>query len=280
MNETQPHAPANITQPAKTGLVFDIKRYALHDGPGIRTTVFLKGCALRCWWCHNPESQIPHPERSTRELRLGDACLSEDISIGREMTASEVISEIERDTVFYDESGGGVTFSGGEPLIQPEFLGELLIGTKRLGIHRTLDTCGHAPRSTLAGLARDVDLFLYDLKLIDDHAHREYTGVSNRLVLDNLEYLRQSKARIIIRFPLIPTITDSEQNLSALRSYLDARPDLGQLDILPYHETARTKYERLGRENRADSVAPPSTRDLDRVKQYFERGDRIVRIGG
>ena len=280
MNETQVHAPSGISQPAITGLVFDIKRYALHDGPGIRTTVFLKGCALRCWWCHNPESQIPQPEHSTKQLHLGDTCLTEDISIGREMTAPEVISEIERDTVFYDESGGGVTFSGGEPLIQPEFLNELLVETERLCIHRTLDTCGHAPQSTLAGLARHVDLFLYDLKLIDDHAHREYTGVSNRLILDNLEYLRQSKARIIIRFPLIPTITDSEKNLSALRSYLDARPDLGQLDILPYHQTARTKYERLGRENRAGTVAPPSAGDLERVKQYFERNDRIVRIGG
>ena len=280
MIENHLHAPHSIVEPGVTGLVFDIKRYALHDGPGIRTTVFFKGCALRCWWCHNPESQLPHPERSTKQLHLGETCLTEDVSIGREMSATEVLAEIERDRVFYDESGGGATFSGGEPLIQPEFLKQLLLETERQGIHRTLDTCGYAPQSTLADAAPLVDLFLYDLKLIDEQAHRQYTGVSNRLILDNLEYLLRAKAEIVIRLPLIPGITDTVENLESLRSFLDDRPALTRLDILPYHQTARTKYERLGRENRARTISPPSARALAQVQKFFESNDRTVRIGG
>ncbi len=273
-------APPRIAEPGVTGLVFDIKRYALHDGPGIRTTVFLKGCALRCWWCHNPESQLPHQELSTKQLHLGEFCLTEDVSIGREMSASDVLAEVERDRVFYDESGGGVTFSGGEPLIQPEFLKQLLIETERRGIHRALDTCGFAPQSTLADVAEHVDLFLYDLKLMDEQAHKQYTGVSNQLILDNLEYLLRSGANIVIRFPLIPGITDSAQNLESLRSFLDERPALSRLDILPYHQTARTKYDRLNRENRARDISPPPAGAMKQVKNFFERNDRIVRIGG
>ena len=279
MIENHLHAP-RIAEPGVTGLIFDIKRYALHDGPGIRTTVFFKGCALRCWWCHNPESQLPHPERSKKQLHLGEVCLTEDVSIGREMSATEVLAEIERDRVFYDESGGGATFSGGEPLIQPEFLKQLLVKTERQGIHRTLDTCGYAPQSTFADAVPHVDLFLYDLKLIDEQAHKQYTGVSNRLILDNLEYLLREKAEIVIRLPLIPGITDTVENLESLRSFLDDRPALTRLDILPYHPTARTKYERLGRENRARTISPPSARALAQIQKFFESNDRTVRIGG
>ena len=280
MIETQLKASPGATGARVTGLVFDIKRYALHDGPGIRTTVFLKGCALRCWWCHNPESQLPRPERQEKELRLDTACLTEVVTLGKNMTAADVMTEVLPDKVFYEESGGGVTFSGGEPLLQSDFLTDLLLESGRKGIHRVLDTCGYAPRASLSQVVSHVELFLYDLKIMNDHDHRQYTGVSNNLVLSNLEYLLEEHAHIIIRFPLIPGLTDTDRNLESLRTYLDERPALSRIDILPYHQIAKSKYERLGRSYPARAVAPPSNEAVKRVQKFFENGHRIVRVGG
>lgn len=280
MNGSQPKASPGPTEAPVTGLVFDIKRYALHDGPGIRTTVFLKGCALRCWWCHNPESQLSRPEQQEKELRLDTACLTEVVTLGKNMSAAEVMTEVIRDKVFYEESGGGVTFSGGEPLLQSDFLTDLLLESGRQGIHRVLDTCGYAPRAGLSQVVSNVEVFLYDLKIMNDRDHRQYTGVSNSLVLSNLEYLLKEQADIIIRFPLIPGLTDTDKNLESLRAYLDERPALSRMDILPYHEIARSKYERLGRSYPARAVAPPSEEAVKRVQTFFENGQRIVRVGG
>jgi pyruvate formate lyase activating enzyme len=205
-----------------TGIVFDIKKFSIHDGPGIRTTIFFKGCPLRCWWCHNPEGLTPEPElmiRANRCIRC-DACLDvcphgaisrdgdkvfTDVAkclrcgtcvaacyaearqiVGQEMAAAQVMAEIERDVPFYDESGGGATFSGGEPLLQPDFLCELLSACRARGIHTAVDTCGFAPWEVLDSVRKYVDLFLYDLKLMDEARHRAFTGVSNALILSNL----------------------------------------------------------------------------------------------
>jgi pyruvate formate lyase activating enzyme len=265
-----------------TGIVFDIKKFSIHDGPGIRTTVFLKGCPLACWWCHNPESQSIGVEIMLQErrcIRCG-ACVGEcpngaimeteagvqtDLAVctscgecvsscqaearqlvGREMTVREVLADIRQDTLFYDQSGGGVTFSGGEPLSQHRFLTALLKSCREEELHTILDTCGFASWEIFDAIRPYVDVFLYDLKLIDDEQHKQYTGVSNQLILSNLKALVMHDQQMIVRIPLIPGITDTEHNLRAIAEYLATMPNVIEVNLLPYHDSARGKYARLG----------------------------------
>lgn len=257
-----------------TGIVFDIKRFALHDGPGIRTTVFLKGCPLDCWWCHNPEGRALDPEFMDR-----GATQQTPAVVGSKMTLAEVMAEIEKDTLFYDESGGGVTFSGGEPLSQADFLIALLTRCRRLGLHTALDTSGHAPPEILSRVAPLVDLFLYDLKLMDDRDHRTYTGVSNAGILENLRVLVDTGRSVSIRFPLIPGINDGPDNLARMAAFLS---DLNLKDIalLPYHRIHRQKYHRLGRPERMADMAAPTAEAIDLLSAYFATRGFSVRVGG
>ena len=237
------------------GTIFAIKRYALHDGPNIRTTVFLKGCPLSCWWCHNPEGIEPRiglvwdqgrclgcrtcVDHCRGGLVATEDCLRWQESAcsgcghcvdhcpslalewtGREVRVDEVMAVIAQDIPFFDRSGGGVTFSGGEPLHQPVFLRELLVACGRLGLHRTVDTSGFAPQETLVDLIEEIDLFLFDLKLMDRDRHRLYTGVSNRLIVDNLRLLVEQGCAVQIRLPLIPGINDESANLVATAALL------------------------------------------------------------
>ena len=233
-------------------MVFNIQHYAIQDGPGVRTTVFLKGCPLRCWWCSNPESQNSFPEVAhsdslcnkcgkcldvcdVRAIRLDDShieinrdtcntcgkcvevCSMGALKIyGRQMTLEEVLDEVRKETLFYWNSGGGVTASGGEPLSQSEFVSELFRYCQRSGIHTVLDTCGFAKNYELKRVLSYTDLVLYDLKFIDSAAHKEFTGHSNEPVLDNAKIIAKSGVPIIIRIPLIPDINDSEDNMSNL----------------------------------------------------------------
>ncbi len=241
------------------GVIFDIKRFAIHDGPGIRTTVFLKGCPLRCAWCHNPESQ-----------GFGVAALpgrDGPTTVGREVTAGEVVREVSRDTLFHDESGGGVTFSGGEPLAQPEFLCELLDRCGGLSIHRAVDTCGFAPREVLLAVARRTDLFLYDLKLADAAAHRAMTGESPAAIHDNLRALCETPVAIRLRVPVIPGITDTEANLAALRALVDSLPRELPLQPLPYHAAAMDKYRRFGMSVPLPETREPTAAAMERVRR-------------
>jgi len=298
------------------GMIFDVKKFAIHDGPGIRTTIFFKGCPLRCWWCHNPEGQSPERElwwwkgrcsgcgdclRACEEDALSledgslsiargrctlcgaccEACHHEALEIvGREVTVAQVLEELERDTVFYDESGGGVTISGGEPLMQPAFLATLLRGCKGRGFHTTVDTSGFASPEVLAGVRKDVDLFLYDLKLMDDERHRRFTGVSNELILENLRMLSTEGHSLIVRIPIIPGINDDDENIRDMGRFAASLPQPYPIDLLPYHRAGMDKYGRLGQEYRLPEVRPPSERRMGEIADILNSFGLKVTIGG
>ena len=260
-------------------LVFDIRRYTIHDGPGIRTTVFLKGCPLRCWWCHNPESQEFGTEEAVVRKMLDGKEYEKKLAVGSWQSATDVMKEIDKDEVFYAESGGGVTFSGGEPLMQAEALRELLLLCREKGYHTAVDTCGHAEPAAVKQIAGIVDLWLFDLKLMDDIKHVEYTGVSNELALKNLDTIARTGREIIIRFPLIPGITDEEDNLSKVANHM-RKLNLERIDILSYHCIARDKYRRMGKVFLLDGLKEPSVAKVEEVKEYFIKKGLSVRQGG
>ncbi len=293
---------------AVRGRVFDVQRFSLHDGPGIRTTVFLKGCPARCLWCHNPESQSFAPEVLVVETRCVScgtckavcphgapppgsglctacgACVETCPAgarrlAGRETTAAGVVAEVLRDRVFYEESGGGVTFSGGEPLAQSEFLAALLEGCRAAGIHTAVDTCGFAPRERLLALVPLVDLFLFDVKLVDDARHRDLTGLPAAPILENLRALATVHGGVWIRVPVVPGHTDAEDDVAATASLVAGLPGVRQVSLLRYHRTGAAKARRLGREYPLDALAPPSPARLDALAALFREHGLAVRIG-
>ena len=260
------------------GFIFDIKRFAVHDGPGIRTSVFFKGCHCSCWWCHNPESIEPYPQKITKTFFLDGKTFKKEEIIGSLMSVSDVMSEIRKDKIFYDESGGGVTFSGGEPLMQSEFLLELLKECKVEDIHTTVDTSGFVNEGKLLEIIDYVDLFLYDLKLINNELHQEYTGVSNKIILQNLQILANRHKQIIIRIPIIPGITDTNENLEKMIEFLKDFPAIKEINLLPYHNIAAEKYKRLNMEYH--SYPKVKQEKLDRMKYMFKHAGFKVKIGG
>ncbi len=260
-----------LTRGEMNGIIFDIKKFALHDGPGIRTTVFLKGCPLDCWWCHNPESIRKLPEKIDI-IPLSSSnktCEQESEIFGKEYSVDDLITEIKKDQLFYDESGGGATFSGGEPLIQHEFLTEILSECKTAGIHTAVDTSGYAGRKLFARIYDLTDIFLFDLKIIDEELHRKFTGVSNKLILDNLRSLAEKGNKVIIRIPLIPGITDTEKNLSDLSDFLMNLDNIRKVDLLPYNEVAESKYKRFNKPSRLGSLKAQDDAKLNEIKNYF-----------
>jgi pyruvate formate lyase activating enzyme len=300
----------------QTGEIFDIKKYAIHDGPGIRTTIFFKGCPLSCRWCHNPEGLSRTTQRLYREERCigcmecvkacpNDAltatengpkwvaancvycktcarvCSAEAVEfIGKTMSVEDVVAEITKDTLFYDQSSGGVTFSGGEPLMQPSFLMGLLKACGDLDLHRTVDTCGYADTRTLLNVATHVELFLYDLKHMDSEKHYRYTGVPNEMILTNLKCLSRQGARIIIRLPLIPGINNDRENIERTGAFLSSLAGVNQVNILPYHHTAAAKYKSLGLNYGAVDIARPTRDHLESIAGQLEKYDLQVKIGG
>ncbi|KUO73918.1 MAG: radical SAM protein [Clostridia bacterium BRH_c25] len=291
-----------------TGRIFNIQRYSIHDGPGIRTTVFLKGCPLSCIWCHNPESQSFDPELMLYDKRCigcgkcaevckhgalldrskctscgscAEVCYSKARELaGKLMTVTEVIAQIEKDSIFYDESGGGVTFSGGEPLSQPEFLLELLKQCKKREYHTAVDTSGYGAAEMVKAVSSMTDLFLYDLKLMDDDKHISYTGVSNKQILENLKTISRLGNRIHIRIPLIPDINDDESNIKAAAEVIQSIPVIEQVNILPYHNIAVDKYTRLGKPSSLMDIPVPSNEYMESIAEKFLSYGIKVKIGG
>lgn len=274
------------------GLIFDIKRYSIHDGPGIRTTVFLKGCPLKCLWCHNPESQSGKPQFfyyadkcvgcrlcvlscATNGLMFNDnkivrsncvyclkceeVCPSLSIkSVGKYYTISDLVNIVKKDIDFYGSSGG-VTFSGGEPLAQYDFLIEAVKTIKKEGINIAIDTCGYAPSEKILHIAEYTDLFLYDLKHTENKKHRELTGVSNELILQNLQFLIKTGVKVIVRVPVIPTLTDDEKNLKVIRDFVESLNRDIPIEPIFYHDIMLGKYELCEMEYFLSHLKKPDT---------------------
>lgn len=260
------------------GYIFDIKKYAVYDGPGIRTTIFFKGCPLNCWWCHNPESQVQSTEKILKSSFRTSSNKYEDI--GMEMKLEKVISEIQKDELFYEESGGGVTFSGGEPLMQIDFLKELLDYCKDQQIHTSLDTCGHTSWEQMEKIKDKVDLFLWDIKLINEQEHQKYTGVSNKWILSNLRKLDSEHKNISIRIPIIPTITSTNENIEEIIQFLESLENHYDIELLPYHTIGKGKYKRLQREYKLDEIVPPTKEEMDDIKKSFTSKGYNLKISG
>ena len=299
------------------GIIFDVKRYAIYDGPGIRTTLFLKGCSLRCQWCHNPEGIESKPEIMLRPSRCAkecnecvsicpqdaiskdgntieidkakcdlcrkceDVCVYEALEVvGREVAVQEVMEEIEKDRIFFDESGGGITFSGGEPLMQLDFLEALLKEIGKKNIHVTLDTSGYVSFKDLDRISDKVDLFLYDLKIMDDEKHEKYTGVSNRLILDNLRKLAGREKSVAVRIPLISGINDDDQSIQKFVEYLLSLKNIKQINLLAYHKGGCEKYKRLRKEELPKTFQSPSDERIEEIKKVFADSGFSVKTGG
>jgi pyruvate formate lyase activating enzyme len=295
--------------------VFDIRRYAIHDGPGIRTAVFLKGCALSCLWCHNPESQSPTPEALVHEgrcIRCGtcvEVCPEHAVAwtesgpvtdrarcvacgtcthtctadareiVGHEMDVEAVLAVVERDRPFYEVSGGGMTLTGGEPLFQRDFTAALLRGARTRGLHTVLDTCGFAAWDVFDTLRHDVDVFLYDVKLMDTVRHRHFTGVPNAPVLDNLRRLVEAHHRVVMRVPVVPGVTDDEENLDAIAALAADLPGLEGVELVPYHALGLDKYRRLGRAVPLPGLVTPAPDRMTAIADRFAaRGVSVARV--
>jgi pyruvate formate lyase activating enzyme len=262
------------------GDIFDIKRFAIHDGPGIRTTVFFRGCPLLCWWCHNPEARVDCGAETYRKRSIDLTLPVSDNVIGPSVRLETLVGEVARDRIFYEQSDGGVTASGGEPMMQIEFLEGLLESCREMGIKTVVDTSGYAPWSEFERIRGLVDLFMVDLKLFDDSLHEKFTGVSNGLILENFEKLIAQGSAVRARLPMIPGITDTDKNIDALISYLGRFPDLELVSLLPYNRLGEDKFERLGvnyTPGRLKAQTPGEMRD---IADRFEGAGLSVRIGG
>jgi len=288
------------------GLVFNIQRYSIHDGPGIRSTVFFKGCPLRCKWCSNPESLNPVAELMVRDARCNgcgrclkvcepgalslaasglrldrvkcdlclnciEACWEDALELaGRQMSVEEVVEECSKDELFYRNSGGGVTLSGGEPLLQADFALELLSALRARGFSTALDTCGHIPWETLEKALDFTDLVLFDVKHIDAEEHRDGTGVDNKLILSNLEKaMNANKSRIWIRVPVIPGYNDSDKYMQTLAGRLPGM-QAEKVSLLSYHEWGRAKYQSLGRAYQLNGRAPLTSERMCEIIDIFK----------
>lgn len=301
----------------QSGLIFDVKRYAINDGPGIRVAIFLKGCPLNCRWCHNPESISGKVQKMYNRAKcigcrscieacpekactLGSDGIVTDLTActgcgacaeicptratemsGRIATVDEIVAIVEKERIFFDQSGGGVTFSGGEPLNQPEFLMALLRALGKNSIHRAVDTSGFAPKEILLDVAQLTDLFLYDLKMIDSDRHKKWTGVDNSRILENLKLLSRIGANIDIRIPLIKGVNADLENLEKTASFVAALPgEKKSVSLLPYHHSMAAKYQKLGRVYDGQAMSEVTESEKTQAVELFASFGLLATIGG
>ncbi len=301
----------------KSGLIFDIKRYAINDGPGIRVVIFFKGCNLHCAWCHNPESISPKIEKmySRAKCMLCGECAavcpekaithsSEGIITNPDLcklcgkcaevcptkatemsgymqNVDEILAIIEKERMFFDQSGGGVTFSGGEPILHSEMLIELLDECGKRGIHRAVDTAGFIKTETLLEVAKRTDLFLFDLKMINSKNHKKWTNTSNEKILDNLKLLAETGANIFIRIPIIAGVNDDDENIEKTAEFVaNLAGEKKPVNLIPYHNIAQTKYQKLGKADDFKRMNEPSKEDLAAMIEKFKSYGIEASIGG
>jgi pyruvate formate lyase activating enzyme len=264
------------------GLIFSIKRYAIHDGPGIRVTFFMKGCPLDCWWCHNPEGKSAEQTSVERIDRVGEKEFTSMELVGKEYTPDELVKKADKDRVFMEHSGGGVTFSGGEPLMQFDFLLATLQAMKRAGYHTTVDTSGHTSPERLRAILPYTDLFLYDIKHLDPETHMKFTGVSNDLILSNFDMLLNEGTEIMIRVPVIPGVTADKEYMEQLRNFIESRKTrkIREINLLPYHKTGSSKYRRFDLSDRMTGVGQISNGHLDDYVEILKPLGIRIRKGG
>jgi pyruvate formate lyase activating enzyme len=254
------------------GLIFDIRRFSTKDGPGIRTTVFFKGCSLNCIWCHNPEGRSCESQKAIRINKIGELEFPVEETIGKEMSVDEVMNEVIRDLI---------TFSGGEPFEQEEFLIALMTESKRNNLHTALDTTGYTSENTLQKVIEYTDLFLYDLKIMDNDEHLKYTGVSNKSILGNLGFIIKNGKEVIIRFPVIPGINDNEKNIQQMKKFIAGYNGcLKEIHLLPFHNIADNKYNKLKLVNTMKDVHSLRETNLKPLKEEFESIGLKVKING
>ena len=254
------------------GRIFDIQRFSIHDGPGIRTIVFFKGCYMRCAWCCNPESQSYEIQNMTEEDRVR--------VVGRDVTVEDIMPEILADSVYYRRSGGGVTLSGGEVLAQADFARELLRECKAYGLHTAIESAASLPYSEIEKLLPYLDTYLMDIKHTDSRKHKEYTGLGNELILENALRVASSGVELVIRTPVIPGFNDTEEEILAIAKLAASLPGVREHHLLPYHRLGTDKYAALGRSYKLPELQPPTKEKMDYLLSVAQRSGLDCKIGG
>lgn len=256
------------------GRIFDIQRYSIHDGTGIRTICFLKGCVLRCKWCCNPESQ----EYAIQEMTVR----GKKKIVGQDVTVAEVMETVEKDRPYYNRSGGGLTLSGGESLCQPEFARNLLRAAKESGINTAMESMGCAKWETIEEILPWLDHYLLDIKHTNSAKHKEFTGRGNELMLENARRIAESgKTKLSIRVPVIPTFNDTPEEIKSIAVFADKLPGVEEIYLLPYHRLGQDKYEELGRTYLLPDILPPEPEHMQMLKKVVETNTRLrCQIGG
>lgn len=298
-----------------TANIFNIQKFSVHDGPGIRTTVFFKGCPLKCWWCHNPESQnlnnqmLHDRDKCTLcgtcvkvcpqgAIKIEDNILTTDENkcnycrqcelycipgarqvVGKKYTVDEILKEVLKDKIFYEQSNGGVTVSGGEPLLQIDFVGELLKRLKKENIHTAVDTCGAVCFENIRRISQFTDVFLYDLKLMNDEKHIKYIGMSNKLILENLRKLSDIHNNINIRMPIIEGVNSDIEHIKETIDFIK-HLNIKRVNLLPYHDIAKHKYKKLDITYQDERMSKPSDEKMQSFREMFESEGYEVKIGG